>query len=54
MQTEIGFSGSPIFAIDNQGNKVIVGIHTHAGISNYFNSGLYFNEDIISKIYKYI
>ena len=47
MKTSIGFSGSPIISRNNQGRLQVIGIHTHKGFSPEYNSGLYFNKEIL-------
>lgn len=51
MQTGIGFSGGPIFVRDKYKDQFkIVGIHTHRGQSNDYNSGLKFNANLLRKL----
>jgi hypothetical protein len=45
-----GVSGSPIIAFLDNGEPLVVGIHTHQGSSPDFNSGLYFYEPILAKM----
>ena len=47
MRTGIGFSGSPVIVKDENGQEKIVGIHTHRGMDQRYNSGLLFTPKII-------
>ena len=47
MQTSIGVSGSAVLLKLADGSFKIVGIHTHRGLTRNYNSGLYFNEEIL-------
>ena len=47
MKTSIGFSGGPIISKNKQGGLQVIGIHTHKGLQSNYNSGLYFNKEIL-------
>ena len=50
METGVGMSGSPVMIQKQEGDFKIVGIHTHRGLTSSYNSGLYFNDEIIERI----
>ena len=50
VQTAVGMSGSTVLIEQADGSYKIVGIHTHRGLTSKYNSGLYFNGDMIDKI----
>lgn len=47
--TSVGMSGSPILVCDGH-NYYAVGIHTHRGHEPGYNSGIYFDAEIIRQI----
>ena len=50
INTVKGQSGGPVMVEDEDGEMVVVGIHTHAGLKVGVNSGLYFTNEIIEEI----
>ena len=50
VSTSAGQSGSPVLALDSQQRHFAIGIHTHRGFRPTFNSGLYFNDEILAAI----
>lgn len=43
VSTSIGCSGAPILIKDNFGKYRVIGMHTHRGFEDDYNSGIYFN-----------
>lgn len=43
-------SGAPIFAKNQANEYFICGIHTHRGQEEGYNSGLYFNSEVVKKL----
>lgn len=52
MPTKQGCSGSPILA-RHEGNYYAIGIHTHKGRANNYNSAVYFDVDFLKDIEKF-
>lgn len=50
MKTKVGCSGSPILTKDDKNQLYIVGIHTHKGREDDYNSGVYIGKHLIKLI----
>ena len=50
----MGHSGSPILMKNKNGNQSVIGIHTHSGIEDNINSGLFFTRKMLKKVTNYV